>query len=350
MGLRLLPPDVNESDEDFTSSNDAVRFGLTAIKGIGLTTIRAIVEARNAGRFTSLFDFASRLNQGAINRKALESLITSGAFDSLMPEGGTVGQWRANLFAAVETALAVSQKAFNDRTRGQTALFGGEESASLEEDLPNVRPWTQAEISAQEKTAIGFYLSVHPLDNYRDIVDGLRIRHIADHDELRPGDMVTIAGIVSAFQVRQSKKGNRFCMFRLEDQSTGVKCLAWSEAYGKHSQILKNDELLIVDGRVESAEGQDITIIVQDARSLIEAKSRNARSVNIALPAGRIEDDYLHEILSILNSETGKCEVYLDLKLDDVNIRLHSEPVRIQGSSRLEAALRSRGCDVEWTM
>jgi len=155
---------------------------------------------------------------------------------------------------------------------------------------------------------------------------------------------------VSAFQVRQSKKGNRFCMFRLEDQSTGVKCLAWSEAYGKYSSVLKNDELLIVEGRVESAEGQDITIIVQDAKSLTEAKSRNARSVNIALPANRLDDDYLHDLLSVLNAESGKCDVYLDLKLDDLKIRLHSEPVRIQGSSRIESELRSRGCEVEWVM
>lgn len=351
MGLQLLPPDVNESDEGFTPSNDAVRFGLTAIKGIGSSTVKAIVEARRSGPFTSLFDFASRLDQGAINRRALESLITSGAFDSLMQGDTAVGQWRANLFAGVEKGLSISQKAWNDRERGQSGLFGEETGGdAFDHELPNVRPWTQTEISAQEKAAIGFYLSVHPLDNYIEIVDGLRIKPIAEHEELRPGDMVTVAGIVSAFQVRQSKKGNRFCMFRLEDQSTGVKVLAWSEAYGKFSSILKNDELLIIEGRVESAEGQDITIILQDARSLIEAKSKNARSVNILLPANRVNDDYLHDLLTILNAESGRCEVYLDLQLEDAKVRLHSEPVRIQGSSRLEADLRNRGCEVEWVM
>lgn len=351
MGLQLLPPDVNESDEGFTPSTGAVRFGLTAIKGIGTSTVKAICEARKAGPFTSLFDFASRMDQGAINRRALESLITCGAFDSLMPADTSAGQWRANLFAAVDTALSISQKAWNDRERGQSDLFGDSGGAdAVEHELPTVRAWTQSEISAQEKAAIGFYLSVHPLDNYMEILDGLRIKPIADQEELRPGDMVTMAGIVSAFQVRQSKKGNRFCMFRLEDQSTGVKCLAWSEAYGKYSSVLKNDELLIVDGRVESADGQDITIILQDAKSLIEAKSRNARSVNIMLPANRVDENYLHELLAVLNAESGRCDVYLDLKLDDVKVRLHSEPVRVQGSSRLEADLRSRGCEVEWVM
>jgi len=139
-------------------------------------------------------------------------------------------------------------------------------------------------------------------------------------------------------------------MFRLEDQSTGVKCLAWSEAYGKYASVLKNDELLIVDARVESAEGQDITIILQDARSLVEAKSRNARSVNISLPGNKVDDNYLHDLLAVLHAQSGKCEVYLDLKLDDVKVRLRSEPVRVEGSSRLENELRNRGCEVDWVM
>ncbi len=275
MGLRLLPPDVNESDEGFTPSEEAVRFGLSAIKGIGSATVKAVVEARKQARFTSLFDFVSRIDQGAIGRRGLESLITSGAFDSLIPEQMTAGQWRANLFAGIDLALSVSQKAWSDRDRGQNALFGSDSATDVfEQSLPDVRPWSQTEISTQEKAAVGFYLSVHPLDSYKDIVTGLRIRNIADHGELRPGDTIVLAGIVSGFQVRQSKKGNRFCMFRFEDESGGVKCLAWSEAYGKFSHLLKNDELLIVEGRVESAEGMDITIILSEARSLREALAR----------------------------------------------------------------------------
>lgn len=351
MGLRLLPPDVNESDEGFTPSDEAVRFGLSAIKGIGSSTVKAVVDARRAGKFTSLFDFVSRIDQGAIGRRGLESLITSGAFDSLIPGGMSAGQWRANLFAGIDLALSVSQKAWNDRERGQSGLFGGGNATDVfDQSLPDVRPWTQTEISTQEKAAVGFYLSVHPLDNYKDIATGLRIRNIADHGELRAGDTIVLAGIVSAFQVRQSKKGNRFCMFRFEDESGGVKCLAWSEAYGKFAHLLKNDELLIVEGRVESAEGTDITIILNEARSLKEALPGNAKSVDITLPTNKINDEYLHDLLSLLNSASGKCEVYLDLAVDDVKIKLHSQPIRIQGSSNLENQLRNRGCEVNWIL
>jgi len=350
MGLRLLPPDVNESDESFTPSEEAVRFGLSAIKGIGSSTVKAIAEARKDGVFTSLFDFVSRIDQGSIGRRGLESLITSGAFDSLIEDGVAVGQWRANLFAAIDMALSVSQKAWNDRDRGQSALFGEDSGEALAQTLPDARPWSQAEISAQEKTSVGFYLSVHPLDNYKDIVAGLRIKNIADHDVLRAGDTITLAGIVSAFQVRQSKKGNRFCMFRLEDRSSGVKCLAWSEAYGRYSQILKNDELLIVDGRIESVEGQEVTIILSEAKSLREALPKNAKSVDITLPANRLNDEYLHELLSVLNDASGRCEVYFDLLVEDLRVKLHSQPIRIQGSSHLESQLRNRGCEVNWVL
>jgi DNA polymerase-3 subunit alpha len=351
MGLRLLPPDVNESDEGFTPSDEAVRFGLSAIKGIGSSTVKAVVDARKSGKFTSLFDFVSRIDQGAIGRRGLESLITSGAFDSLIPESMSVGQWRANLFAGIDLALSVSQKAWSDRERGQSGLFGGDSATDVfDQALPSVRPWSQSEISTQEKAAVGFYLSVHPLDNYKDIVRGLRIRNIADHGELRSGDTIVVAGIVSAFQVRQSKKGNRFCMFRFEDESGGVKCLAWSEAYGKYSHLLKNDELLIIEGRVESAEGLDITIILNEARSLKEALPGNAKSVDITLPASQLDDEYLHDLLTLLNNASGKCEVYLDLPLDGVKIKLHSQPIRIQGSSNLESQLRNRGCEVNWIL
>ena len=105
--------------------------------------------------------------------------------------------------------------------------------------MPDVKPWTQKEICTQEKNAIGFFLSTHPLDDYQNILSDLGIRNLADFEEIRAGDNITLAGIVSSLQVRHSKKGNRFCIFKLEDQSSGAKCLAWSETYAKHSELTK---------------------------------------------------------------------------------------------------------------
>ena len=352
MGLNLLPPDINESDDSFTPSQDSVRFGLNAIKGIGTATITAIVDSRAKGKFTSLFDFASRINQGAIGKRGLESLITAGAFDSLIPSNASVNLWRARLFAGVDAALSYSQKAWNDLSSGQHGLFASEtsEQSLADFNLPDVPPWTQSELSSQERSAIGFYLSAHPLDEYREILTGLKILNIADNEDIKAGDILTLAGIVSGAQIKYSKKGNRFCIFRLEDRSTGVKCLVWAEAFGKFGDSIRNDELLIVDGRVEAAEGNEITFIVSEVRSLLDAESRNARGLSIVLPKQNFDDDYFYDLFSILSRTHGMCEVSIGILVERLDVKFQTSALRVQGSAALENDLKRKGCSVSWIL
>ncbi|MGI8409678.1 MAG: OB-fold nucleic acid binding domain-containing protein, partial [Pyrinomonadaceae bacterium] len=340
------------SGDSFTPADDSVRFGLNAIKGIGSSSVGAMIEARNQARFTSLFDFVSRIDQGSIGRRGLESLITAGAFDSLKPVDTSPNLYRAKLFAGIDSALSYSHKAWNDRMCGQNALFGEELAGDAVSDgsLPDVQPWSQSEISRQEKAAIGFYLSVHPLDDYKEILSNLKILNIADHEEMQPGDTLTLAGIVSGMQAKYSKKGNKFCSFRLEDQSTGVKCLVWAKSFEKYCDFLKNDELLIVEGRVESAEGQEITFIVNDVKSLADAQPRNARSVTIALPNRENNEEYFYDLYTLLNRCQGRCEVLIELPAENLSVKMQSHALRIQGSRNLENELRSRGCAVKWVI
>lgn len=352
-GLKFLPPDVNESDAGFTPLPNAVRFGLSAIKGIGTTSVQAIIEARKNGKFTSLYDFTSRIEQGAINRRGLESLITAGAFDSLMPGECLVNLWRAKLFGGIDGSLSHAQRKWNDKIRGQSDLFGvAEETApNSQVELPEVEAWTQQKISQAEKAAVGFYLSNHPLNNYSKILEDLKIKNIADLPEIKTGERLTIAGIVSAFQVRHSKKGNRFCIFKLEDQSTGVKCLAWSEAYGKFAELLKEDELLIVAGKVESAEGQEITLILDEVQKLDDAIPSKAKRVSITLTEKHLDEKNLEDLFAMLSRHQGKCDVYINLNLADrLSVNLLSHPLRICGTRRLESELNSKGCEVKWEL
>ena len=352
MGLSLLPPDINESDDSFTPSQDSVRFGLNAIKGIGTATITAIVEARKNGKFTSLFDFASRIYQGAIGKRGLESLITAGALDSLMPSDTAANLWRARLFAGIDDALSYSQKAWNDKLSGQHGLFGGNDSVEslADTNLPNVEPWSQSEVSRLEKAAIGFYLSAHPLDEYVGILSGLKILNIADHEDIKPSDTLTLAGIVSGAQIKYSKKGNRFCVFRLEDRSSGVKGLMWAEAFGKYGDLIKNDTLLIADGRVESADGNEITFIASEVRSLLDAEPRNARRLSIALPKQDFDDEYFYDLFSILSRTHGMCEVSIDIPIEQANVKFQTPALRVQGSAALESDLVRKGCTVSWIL
>ena len=139
-------------------------------------------------------------------------------------------------------------------------------------------------------------------------------------------------------------------MFRLEDRSAGFKAVAWPEAFGRISPLVKEDALLIVDGRVESAEGGEFSFVVNDARPLTDALSRDARSLTITLPGKGVDDEYLYEILNVLNKASGKCDVYIDLPLERADVKLDLPVIRVQGSGQLENDLRARGCEVNWVL
>jgi DNA polymerase III subunit alpha len=350
-GLNLLPPDVNESDVGFTPLDDGVRFGLSAIKGIGSNSVQAIIEARKSGRFTSLFDFTSRVEQGAVNRRGMESLVSAGAFDSMKPEEVGTNQWRAQLFAAIDMSLSRAQKSWNDKMRGQTDLFGGSENGFSDggQSLPSVEAWTQLKLSQEEKAAVGFYLSNHPLDEYLHTLRDIGIKNIAEYEQIIPGERITIAGIVSSFQVKHSKKGNRFCIFKLEDQSNSVKCLGWSEAYTKYSHYLKEDELLVINGKVESADGQEITLILEEVTLLEDMVPMKAKKLAINICQEKAEEIILEQIFALLSKNQGKCDVYFNLKLNDnLSVNILSQPLRIQGNKQLERTLIEKGCQVSW--
>ena len=351
--LNLLPPDVNESGADFTPREDAVRFGLAAIKGIGTSSVEAIIKARKeGGEFTSLFDFTARLEQGSINRRGLESLITAGAFDSVNPNSveQDVFLWRARLFEGIKGALSHGTRVWNDKIRGQNDLFGGKsEDMGMQEQLPTAEPWTDKELAQKEKSAVGFYLSTHPLDIYSSNIRDFGIQHIADYSEANPGEYITLVGMVTKFQARHSKKGNRFCIFHLEDQTTSAKCLAWAETFGKYSHLLVDDELLIVKGKVESNEGQEMTIIIDDIKSLSDTIYNNAQKLSVTIPNKDVNEKYLEEVFALLGNSQGGCSVLLNVEVkEQYYAQILAEPLRINGSKKIENELKLKGCDVVW--
>lgn len=350
MGLRLLPPDINESGESFTPVENTVRYGLTAIKGMGSTSVQAMVEARKSGKFTSLFDFCSRLGSGMVNRRGLESLIAAGAFDSLMSEGMDPGMWRAQHHAAIEPALQQGQRVSEDKLRGQSGLFAAAETSESKavDGLPQADPWPPGEISKREKAAVGFYLSTHPLDGYQSLLSSIKIRNIAEFDDLKSGDTVTLAGMINALQVRNSKRGNRFCTLRLEDRSGGIKCLAWSEAFGKFSALLKDDEMVIAEGKIEANDGQEPTLIINDLKSLDDAVATRAKKLNITIPSRASDDEYFEDLFSLLGDHRGRCDVFLNLTADDTIVKIHADAVSVAGSRGLQRELENKGCVVDW--
>jgi len=347
MGLELLPPDINESGLGFTPLEHEVRFGLSAIKGMGENSVRAIITAREDGPFTSLTDLVSRLGAGSVNRRGLESLIAAGAFDSIMPDGGNAAQWRAKLFASVNGALQAGARAASDRSKGQNDLFGGSDAA-VEEHLVDAPPWTLDEMAKNEKAAIGFYLSAHPLDAVADKLANTKIPPIASASNASPGSMVKMAGVVTAAQVRYSKKGNRFASFRVEDRSGGAKCLAWSESFTKYQPLIADDKLVVIEGKVEAAEGQELTIIITAISDLNDVVTTNAASVSIGIPRGRGDEQFYEDLFVLLSNNPGRCEVYFTLPVDGIEVRLKAFASHVALSSALISRIEATGCSVSW--
>ena len=351
MGLELLPPDVNESGEGFTPVDNTVRYGLTAIKGMGTTSVQAMVEARKTGKFTSLYDFCARLGSGSVNRRGLESLIAAGAFDSLMPEGTEmIGGWRAQLHAVIEPALQQGQRLAEDRLRGQSGLFGAEEEADSgsAETLPYAEPWPQTEVARREKAAVGFYLSTHPLDNYSELLAGINLKNIAEFEDLKSGDFVTLAGMISGLQIRTSKKGNRFAMFRFEDRSGGIKAVVLGENFNKLSMLLADDEMFIADGKIEASEGQEPTLMINELNSLDETVATRARVVDITIPSAKVDEGYFESLYNLLERDRGRCNVILTLNAGETKVKLEAAGLGVNGSRALQRDLEGRGCSVEW--
>ncbi len=348
-GIQLLPPDVNESNAGFTPLNGAVRYGLAAIKGLGESTVKAIIDARKSGPFRSLFDFAERIEQGTIGKRALESLVSAGAFDSLKPESRSLSEWRGQLHGAIDTALARAQRARRARLQGQSGLFGTEtDDASGVDQVPaGATGWTRAELLAAEKNSLGFYITGHPLENY---LDRLRLANAVRSVELQSlvsGSRVTIGGIMSDLQARTTKKGDRFALFRLEDESGGTKCVAWPDTYRKHSSLLQNELPALVTGRLELTDDNPPTIIVDQVQRLDGIPENKSRSVMIRIPPA--EDEALYDaMLDVLNKHPGDCEVLLEAVVDrEVLVRVRANAaLRVNRSRALDSDLKKLGCSI----
>ncbi len=349
-GIKLLPPDVNESFAGFTPLRGAIRYGLAAIKGLGLSIVNSIIEAREAGAFKSFYDFAERLGQGSLNKRVLEGLVGAGAFDSLKPDSREPHEWRGALFNSIDGALSRAQRAKRERLIGQNGLFGADvdDSVQLEQPAANVASWTPAQLLLAEKAALGFYITGHPLGSYVDLLAASKAVKSIDLAGLTTGSRVSVGGLVSDLQPRTTKKGDRFALLRLEDEAGGTKCVLWPEVYRKYSSILKNELPALITGRLELSEDNPPSIIADQVQSLDEIVKAKELIV-LRVPSVDDADELFDNILHVINTHSGGCEVIMETAVESnllVRVKI-SSTLRVERSQRLEDALRKVGCGLK---
>lgn len=317
MGMKILPPDINVSLDTFTPQKDTIRFGLAAIKGIGQATVGEIVAAREkGGDFKSIYDFAERVEAKALNKRVFENLIKSGAFDTV-GKNIKVVEWRAKLFAAVDSAIEGGARMQRDRNSGQESLFGmfDDVATHIEPELPNVEPWSQIQMLAAEKETLGFYITGHPLEQYQNLMKEFSIINLEQLKTFSANSMVRIAGIITSISIKATKKGDKFALCQLEDQFGAIKLTVWPEAYNKIGSRLKEEERVIISGRLDIDADGAMSIDTQDAQLLEGISERSARQIIVRVNADLMTEAKVEKLFQLIDSNRGDCEVIFELEL-----------------------------------
>ena len=303
IGIEVLPPEVNSSECDFAVVEGRIRFGLNAVKNVGDSAARAIVSARQeGGPFASLWDFTERVDPQVVNKRALESLVKCGALDS-------TGAPRRGMLEALEHALSHGQRASDERLRGQSSLFA-EVEEKLEPPPIGTEEFEKNELLRLEKETLGLYVSEHPLEAVRDQLRRKTDASLAELERRRDGEVVTVAGIVSALKQLTTKKGEPMVFIRLDDVLGSTEVVVFNSVYAAARELLVADAVLVVKARVDHKEGETKLIALEV--SSFEATPER-REVRLKLDARAARAGIIRELAAVVRDFPGEAPVVVDL-------------------------------------
>jgi DNA polymerase-3 subunit alpha len=329
VGIPVLPPGVNESQEGFTVQNGTIRFGLGAVKGVGTKAVEAMINVRAETPFTSLHDFCLRVRSGNVNKRVVEGLIKCGAFDAF-------GVPRAQLFAAADDVLRWAGLRDAESDASQMGLFAS--GAGFEAPPPALPPapeWVDKERLRAERDALGFFITGHPLDKFEaslrrftTVTSDLRSRQ---HKE-----KVKVAGVVHSLKLKNSRKGDRYATFVLEDKEGVVDVIVWPEAYRRGEAILHGDDPICLTGMLDIDE-ERVQIIAEEIVSLAAAREEAVRQVHVRLSADAVDAAKLQRLRGTLAEHHGDCQAYLHLIRgeDNETIIALPEDLRVRPSEEM---------------
>jgi DNA polymerase-3 subunit alpha len=314
MGIAVEPPDINVSDAYFTPHGSAIRFGLAAVKNVGANAIESIVAARKGiGHFGSIFEFCEKVDLRLLNRRVIESLIKAGAMDAF-------GN-RAQLMAVLDKAMERAQKSQRDAEMGQHGLFGvfaqDEPMNGNGEKLPNVPEWDEHQRLASEKEVLGFFITGHPLEKYRDKLEDFRALTVETISQMTTGtgrDEITTAGMISGVRVMKSRKGDLYANAVMEDMTGAIEAIIFPEAYKRLQNILKQEIPMLVRASVRVEEGSNPKVAIAQLTPLEEAKPSLPKSIRIRVPLDTSSAGTIDALHGIFKERRGEAKVLFDLE------------------------------------
>ena len=350
MGIKVLPPDVNESESDYTPRGKDIRFGLAAIRNVGEGAVELIKKAREIkGAFTSFGDFLAKVDAQVCNKKTLESLIKGGAFDSL-------GHSRRGLMAIYLEALDSISETKRAEAIGQFDLFGGgneNQVATIDLDYP-VDEWDKRTLLAHEREMLGLYVSDHPLLGVESLLASLSDKPISsisgddgpsgnsghsgnsNHGE----EILTIAGLITGIQRKVTRQGASWAIITLEDLTGAIDVMAFSNTYNQYATMMGEDVIVLVKGRVDRREEVPKFILME--MSLPDMHQERKGPLVITLPLARCTPPVVERMKEVLRSHPGTTDVHLRLESATENTLLTiDEGLKVSATASLSADLKA---------
>ncbi len=325
MGIKVLPPDVNDSDAHYTPRGTDIRFGLTAIRNIGYNVVESIVSTRErVGRFTDFHDFIAKVDVAACNRRVVESLIKAGAFDSL-------GHTRKGLASVHEQVIDTAVEIKRSEAVGQFDLFGGltdsGDAQLFERPEIGIAEWDKGVLLAHERDMLGLYVSDHPLIGMETALAQISDRSIASVlvDENLDGAVVTLGGLVTAVQRKTTKKGSAWAIITLEDLEGTIELMVFPQSYASFGALLVEDSILVIRARVDRTDDDGLRAVALEI-SAPDLSAAPSGPVRLSLAASRCVPPLVARLKAVLAEHPGTTEVQLHLtggttttvmKLDD---------------------------------
>jgi DNA polymerase-3 subunit alpha len=315
IGASVLPPDINADNVSFDVDKGRILFGLTAIKGVGRGAALDIVRVRDAGApFRDIYDFCERIDHRVVSRAAIERLIKAGAFDVLSSN-------RAALMFVLPRALQAAGEFQNDRRLGQMNFFEtadpAKDGAAAQAALPDVPPWPDAEKLKNEKEALDFYITSHPLAQYEDVIRRFSTCSVDQLDGMGITQEVIIGGMLTAVRFQNTKKarnGNsRYARFKLEDFTGSVECVCWPDDFVRYKDDIHEDRICFVRGTVERTRETSTGLIVNRVMTLEAAQRELTRGLVLRLALDDGFGEQLEGVRSVLKRTPGSCPVYFQI-------------------------------------
>ncbi len=300
-GIEVRAPDINRSGVVFEVEGDSVRYALAAIKNVGESAARNIVEERSKGEYKSMFDFTSRVDLRLVNRRVIETLIKSGAMVS-------IGENRKTLYENLDRALEYGTSVQGDRLKGQSSLFeelGEEEGAKSFYQLTAYEEWSDTELAEYEKEAFGFYFRAHPVMRYRSIIERLKAVRITELKELPQDSRVTLLGIASSLKIILTRDNKEMAFVTLEDFSGSVEVVVFPSVYEKYGSSLGEKKIVVLCGKLSGEK-----VLADKLFEPEEAEKEAISGLHIMLNS-LVDEDKLLRLRDLFIQHRGKCSIYI---------------------------------------